>query len=196
MATLVTRTLPPDSYGQNADRAEGAASTIRHFQTVTGTDWEDGVTDLLADLMHFCDRNDFDWGEELGKAWTTIGRRPISQSPPRPRSSGATTSVSQLAVIIQTVEAQFRLEPRSLTGRGRTARIAFVRQVAIFIGRHVLKCSYPAIAAAVGRDHSTVIHGFDLIRHRAAHDRAFMLFIENLETQIIETFSTTADLSA
>ena len=66
----------------------------------------------------------------------------------------------------------------------------------MFICRHVLKCSYPAIAAAIGRDHSTVIHGCDLIRRRVTRDRAFMLFIENLETQIIETFSTTADLSA
>jgi hypothetical protein len=60
--------LPPDPEGKNGDRAEWAAAAIRHFQCITGTDWEDAVADLLCDLMHFCDRQNFNFGKELDRA--------------------------------------------------------------------------------------------------------------------------------
>jgi len=62
--------LPPDPEGMNNDRAEWAACCIRHFQCQTGTDWEDAVCDLLGDLMHFCDREGFDFRHELNRART------------------------------------------------------------------------------------------------------------------------------
>jgi hypothetical protein len=55
--------LPPDPENMNADRASWAEATIRQFQIVTGTDWDDCVKDLLCDLMHFCDRHTFQDGE-------------------------------------------------------------------------------------------------------------------------------------
>jgi len=64
----MTKTLPPDPEGMNNDRAEWAACAIRHFQCQTGTDWTDAVCDLLCDLMHFCDREGFDFREELDRA--------------------------------------------------------------------------------------------------------------------------------
>jgi hypothetical protein len=51
--------LPADPEEMNADRARWAETAIRQFQTITGTDWDDCVKDLLCDLMHFCDRNTF-----------------------------------------------------------------------------------------------------------------------------------------
>jgi chromosomal replication initiation ATPase DnaA len=56
----------------------------------------------------------------------------------------------------------------------RTARIAFARQVAMFICRHVTACSYLTIAEAFERDHSTCIQGSDLIRCRIARVRALL----------------------
>ena len=41
--------------GMNANRAEWAGAAIETFRADTGTDQEDAVADLLADLMHFCD---------------------------------------------------------------------------------------------------------------------------------------------
>ena len=57
--------LPPDPEGMND---EGAASCIRHFQCLTGADWDDAVSDLIGDLMHFCDRESFDFTNELERA--------------------------------------------------------------------------------------------------------------------------------
>ncbi len=64
----MTKTLPPDPEKKNADRAEWAASTLRHFQCTTGSDYEDALGDLLGDLMHWCDRNNFDFELALERA--------------------------------------------------------------------------------------------------------------------------------
>ena len=50
--------LPPDTDGQNDDRAKWAQHGLRAFQQLVQTDDEDAISDLLADLMHLCDRSD------------------------------------------------------------------------------------------------------------------------------------------
>ncbi|MBV9016895.1 MAG: hypothetical protein JO058_14685 [Alphaproteobacteria bacterium] len=60
--------LPPDPEGMNERRAEWGARAIRHFQSHTCIDLEDALADLLCDLMHFADRNGFDFTHELHRA--------------------------------------------------------------------------------------------------------------------------------
>jgi hypothetical protein len=62
------KALPPDPDNMNSDRAEWAASALRQFQCVTGTDYEDSLGDLLCDLMHWCDRNNFDFEAAFSRA--------------------------------------------------------------------------------------------------------------------------------
>jgi hypothetical protein len=54
--------LPPDPDQMNDARSSWAARAIRAFREATGTDEEDALGDLLADLMHWADRyrHDFD----------------------------------------------------------------------------------------------------------------------------------------
>jgi hypothetical protein len=53
----------------NRDRAEWAATALgAYHQCVTGTGRCDAVADLLCDLMHFCDRESFDFSKELDRA--------------------------------------------------------------------------------------------------------------------------------
>jgi hypothetical protein len=59
---------PPDPDNMNNDRAEWAAAALRHFQCTTGTDYEDALADLLGDLMHWCDRDNFDFEAALFRA--------------------------------------------------------------------------------------------------------------------------------
>jgi hypothetical protein len=75
------RKLPPDPDKMNADRAQWAAVALRHFQCVTGSDYEDSLGDLLGDLMHWSDRNNFDFEAALCRARghyaaETAGERP------------------------------------------------------------------------------------------------------------------------
>lgn len=65
------RILPPDPERMNDDRAEWADHAIRAFAIHTGMVEEpddDIVPDLLADLMHWCDRNHLSFDELLRRA--------------------------------------------------------------------------------------------------------------------------------
>ena len=59
------RAVPPDPEGQNDARAEWAGSALRFFQRSTGTDHSDALSDLLCNLLHWCDRNGLDFEREL-----------------------------------------------------------------------------------------------------------------------------------
>lgn len=63
-------TLPPDPEGMNNSRARWADSVLEMFQWQTGTDFEDALSDLLADFMHWCDRSGQNFEKELRRAQT------------------------------------------------------------------------------------------------------------------------------
>jgi hypothetical protein len=60
--------LPPDPEGMNGKRAKWAGCALLRFRKLTGTDEPDALCDLLADLMHWCDRNGQDFGQQLARA--------------------------------------------------------------------------------------------------------------------------------
>ena len=60
--------LPSDPEMMNGDRATWAAAALRQFQCATGCDYEDSLGDLLSDLMHWSDRNNFDFDAALYRA--------------------------------------------------------------------------------------------------------------------------------
>jgi hypothetical protein len=62
------RKLPPDPEKMNGRHAECATDALSHYQSVTGTDREAALGDLLADLIHWCDRNNFDFDLALSRA--------------------------------------------------------------------------------------------------------------------------------
>ena len=64
----MTTSLPPDPDGINDDRAQWAEAALRCFQREIGADDDTALGDLLCDLMHWCDRNDFDLDAALSTA--------------------------------------------------------------------------------------------------------------------------------
>jgi hypothetical protein len=52
----------------NLDRAEWAAASLRHFQCITGTEYEDALPDLLCDLMHWSERENVNFDEAIDTA--------------------------------------------------------------------------------------------------------------------------------
>lgn len=48
--------LPPDPYRENENRGASAMKAVKAYRKATATDEGDLVGDLLADLMHLCDR--------------------------------------------------------------------------------------------------------------------------------------------
>ena len=59
--------LPPDPDAQNDERAKWAAQAIEAFELATCVDREDALSDLLADLMHWADRNGLDFSAEIAR---------------------------------------------------------------------------------------------------------------------------------
>ncbi len=69
-----------------------------------------------------------------------------------------------LVDILHAVAAHYDVSEDELRGRGRTARVAEPRQVAMYLMREEADASYPAIGAALGgRDHTTAMHGSEKI---------------------------------
>jgi chromosomal replication initiator protein len=78
----------------------------------------------------------------------------------------------------------FHIKLTDLKSEKRTQRIAFCRQVAMYLCRKLTKSSFPIIGEHFGRDHSTVIHAFNLIQRRVSNDSAFRLSIEKIESAL------------
>jgi chromosomal replication initiator protein len=71
-----------------------------------------------------------------------------------------------------------------LRSKKRTQQIAFCRQVAMYLCRKLTDCSFPTIGDHFARDHSTVIHAYNLIAKRVSDDSAFRQTIEKIERQL------------
>lgn len=60
--------LPPDPDRCNGNRARWAEVALKEFQRQTGAELEDALSDLLTNLMHWCDRSGQDFHLELARA--------------------------------------------------------------------------------------------------------------------------------
>jgi hypothetical protein len=72
--------LPPDPDNKNEDRAARAATALAAFIQATGTDDEAALGDLLADLMHWSDRNNYDFDSALDRAYGYYGDETAGES--------------------------------------------------------------------------------------------------------------------
>jgi chromosomal replication initiator protein len=86
----------------------------------------------------------------------------------------------------------FHIRLAELKSKKRTQHIAFCRQVAMYLCRSLTDSSFPAIGAAFGRDHSTVIHACNLIARRISNDSAFRFSIEKVERELKATHASAA----
>ena len=60
--------------------------------------------------------------------------------------------------IVERVSSAFGVKPRDVLGPCRQRSVLLSRQVAMYLAREVTKLSLPAVGAAFGRDHTTVLH--------------------------------------
>jgi chromosomal replication initiator protein len=86
--------------------------------------------------------------------------------------------------IQRTVSDSFHVRLADLKSKKRTQHIAFCRQVAMYLCRKLTDSSFPCIGEHFGRDHSTVIHAYNLIARRMSNDSAFRMSIEKIEREL------------
>lgn len=67
-------------------------------------------------------------------------------------------------LLIETVISYYDISMEDILGKSRERRLAFPRQVAMYLLREEAKCSYPSIGDQIGgRDHTTAMHACDKI---------------------------------
>lgn len=57
-----------EASAENGGRALRAETALTNYQDETGADLEDAVCDLLADIMHWCDRSGHEFETSLRRA--------------------------------------------------------------------------------------------------------------------------------
>ena len=77
-------------------------------------------------------------------------------------------TVGQITVVVAHF---YKLDEEVLIGRVRTKDVAFARQMAMYLAREETDASLPQIGEALGgRDHTTVMHGWEKIASRIEQD--------------------------
>jgi chromosomal replication initiator protein len=88
-------------------------------------------------------------------------------------------------IYIQKMVAEYyNLTYDELKSKKRTQRIAYPRQVAMYLSRKILDLSLPQLGVIFGRDHSTISHGCDKITYEMENDQKARESIIELENKI------------
>lgn len=87
--------------------------------------------------------------------------------------------------ILDTVAAYFHLKPEELKSSKRTRNIAYPRQIAMYLCRKLTDLSLPKIGEKFGgRDHTTIIHGYEKISRELQTDIELTQILNELESKI------------
>ena len=74
-----------------------------------------------------------------------------------------------------------------MTGRARSARIALQRQIVMYVMREETDASLPQIGQALGgRDHTTIMYGYDKIATEMEQDPDLARQVANLRSRLYE----------
>ncbi len=99
-----------------------------------------------------------------------------------PRAVSAPRSLSDIQMAAC---RHFSLTPEELLSRSRAARIAWPRQVAMYLARELTTESVAAIGRHFGdRDHTTVLYALDRTKERILADAASREAVENLREHV------------
>ena len=87
--------------------------------------------------------------------------------------------------IQRAVCSHFRLSNSELLSKDRHKSVAFARQVAMYVCRQRLKCSFPELGRAFGnRDHTTVMHAVRKVEELRDADSSFAEDLELLKRML------------
>lgn len=75
-----------------------------------------------------------------------------------------------LSDVFTAVAGHYEISLVDLASERRTNKVSRARQMAFTVARELTLCSYPYIAAALNKDHSTAIHGDQITRLRMQSD--------------------------
>ncbi len=87
--------------------------------------------------------------------------------------------------LIQTVAVYFDVQIVDLLGKSRQKRLAFPRQIIMYLMREEMKASYPSIGTELGgRDHTTAMHAYDKISRCLVEDEKLQHDMELIKQRL------------
>ena len=87
--------------------------------------------------------------------------------------------------IIHTVSAYFDIQIEDVLGKSREKRLAFPRQIIMFLLREEMKSSYPSIGQELGgRDHTTAMHAYSKINKLLKDDEQLKRDLELIKQKL------------
>jgi chromosomal replication initiator protein len=93
--------------------------------------------------------------------------------------------------IQRAVCSHFRLSNSDLLSKDRHKSVAFARQVAMYLCRQRLKCSFPELGRAFGnRDHTTVMSAVRRVEALRQRDPQVQAHLEAIEQKLASTQSS------
>jgi chromosomal replication initiator protein len=103
--------------------------------------------------------------------------------------SGITQNQTKKSVtskhILQAVAGYFDINMDDLLGKSREKKLAFPRQITMYLLRTELKCSFPTIGNELGgRDHTTAMHACDKIKKEVEKDAKLRADLDALKEQL------------
>lgn len=92
-----------------------------------------------------------------------------------------------IELVQRVVARHFNLEMRDMKSKRRTDAIAFPRQVAMYLSRHLTEHSTPEIGTQFGgKDHTTVMHACNKIKNKLSGDPYFVALVNKITQDIRE----------
>ncbi len=93
--------------------------------------------------------------------------------------------------LIRIVSEYYDVKIDDIVGKSREKRIAFPRQIIMYLLREEMKSSYPTIGAELGgRDHTTAIHAYEKIKRGCCEDRKLKQDLEVIKERLFNTVHT------
>ncbi len=87
--------------------------------------------------------------------------------------------------LIHTVALYFEIKAEELLGKSREKRLAFPRQIVMYLMREEMKASYPSIGTELGgRDHTTAMHAYEKIVNCLEEDEKLQHDIELIKQRL------------
>ncbi len=101
--------------------------------------------------------------------------------------NGETKRVASIDTIQEMVAEQYGITVNDLKGKRKSRDIAYPRQIAMYLCRSILDCSYPQIGEAFGgRDHTTIMYAQEKITNDMKKDVKLEATIQDLTKRINE----------
>jgi chromosomal replication initiator protein len=157
--------------GQGTPLPEDVASILAHHDTANVRELEGLLNQVLARavLNH----------EPLTMtlARHVIDKNSAQSAPCRKRSN--------ITDILEATASYHQLSLDDLLGKNRSQKIVRARQIAMYLAREETTASFPQIGEALGgRNHSTVLHGYQKIADSVAVDDALRLELSAIRRQL------------